>query len=127
MSRDAAVTLAWADGDYTFRLAWGELIQLQEACDAGPFVILQRLTNMQWRMNDIRETIRLGLIGGGTEPGKALSLVRDYVEARPPMENVMFARGILGIALQGAPDEQPGEAVGEAENDTTTSPTESSE
>lgn len=127
MSRSAEVTLAWADGDYTFRLAWGQLSQLQEACDAGPFVVLQRLTSGQWKVGDISHTIRLGLIGGGTEPAKALSMVRDYVESRPPMENVMLARGILGIALQGAPDEKPGEAEGEAENDTTTSPTESSE
>ena len=127
MSRSAEVTLAWADSDYTFRLAWGQLAQLQEACDAGPFVILQRLTTGQWKVGDISHTIRLGLIGGGTEPAKALSLVRDYVESRPPMENVMLARGILGIALQGAPDEKPGEAVGEAASDTTTSPTESSE
>jgi hypothetical protein len=127
MSRDASITLDWADASYVFALKWGQLIQLQEACDAGPFVILQRLSTGQWKMHDISHTIRLGLIGGGLEPAKALSLVRDYVESRPPMENVMLARGILGIALQGAPDEKPGEAEGEAENDTTTSPTENSE
>lgn len=123
MSRDASITLDWADGQHTFRLAWGELIKLQEECGAGPFVVLQRLTNMQWRVQDISHTIRLGLIGGGLEPAKALQLVRDYVEARPPMENVMFARGILGVALQGVPDEAPGEAAGEAASGTTTSPT----
>lgn len=127
MSRSAEVTLAWADSDYTFRLSWGQLAQLQEACDAGPFVILQRLTTGQWKVGDISHTIRLGLIGGGTEPAKALALVRDYVESRPPMENVMLARGILGVALQGAPDEKPGEPEGAGESDTTTSPTESSE
>lgn len=127
MSRSAEVTLAWADSDYTFRFPWSSLIQLQEVCDAGPFVVLQRLTTGQWKVEDISHTIRLGLIGGGTDPAKALSLVRDYVESRPPMENVMLARGILGVALQGAPDETPGEEQGEAESDTTTSPTESSE
>lgn len=109
MSRDASITLDWADGMYTFRLAWGQLIELQEKCDAGPFVILQRLGTGAWRMQDISHTIRLGLIGGGAEPAKALTLVRDYVESRPPLENLMIARGVLGLALQGAPDEKPGE------------------
>lgn len=127
MGRDASVTLAWADGNYTFRLAWAQLIELQEQCDAGPFVILQRLAAGTWRMEDVSHTIRLGLIGGGADPAKAIALVQRYVESRPPLENVMLARGILGIAVQGAPDEKPGEADGEAANDTTTSPTESSE
>lgn len=109
MSRDASITLPWADGDYTFRLAWGELIKLQEACDAGPQLVLDRLTARTWRMEDIASVIRLGLIGGGMEPAKALKLTRDYVESRPPLENRMLARGILALALHGAPDEPPGE------------------
>lgn len=127
MARDSSITLPWADGDYTFRLGWGQLIELQEQCDAGPFVILDRLSRGTWRLNDISHTIRLALIGGGAEPGKALKLVRAYVESRPPLENVMLARGILGLAVQGAPDEAPGEAQGEAATGSTTSPMESSE
>lgn len=124
MSRDASVTLPFADGDKTFRLAWGELIKLQEATDAGPFVVYQRLMTGRWRIEDISQTIRLGLIGGGMEPGKALAFVRDYVESRPPLESLPLAQGILGIALQGAPDEQPGESAGEETGDgSTTSPT----
>lgn len=124
MSRDAKIELDWADDTYTFRLAWGQLIELQEKCDAGPFVVLNRLSTGQWRMADVSEVIRLGLIGGGLEPKQALQLVRDYVESRPPLENVMMARGILGIAIQGVPDEKPGEAEGEATGEgSMTSPT----
>ena len=128
MGRDAKIDLDWADSHYDFRLAWGQLIELQEQCDAGPFVILQRLSTGQWKLHDISHTIRLALIGGGVEPAKAMKLTRDYVESRPPLENVMLARGILGVALQGAPDEKPGEAEGEATGSgSMTSPTESSE
>lgn len=110
MSRDAKIgPLDWADGSYAFRLGWGELIELQEKCNAGPFVVLERLTLRSWRMEDISQVIRLGLMGGGLAPDRALKLTRDYVEARPPMENVMLARGILLAGLQGAPDEKPGE------------------
>lgn len=109
MSRDGSVSLNFADGTYTFALHWGELRQLQEATDAGPFVIYQRLGSGSWRVEDISSTIRLGLIGGGATPEKALALVRDYVESRPPMETRALALGILGTALMGAPDELPGE------------------
>lgn len=106
--------LEWADGSYEFALRWGELSELQEACGAGPFVVLARLAGNQWLMQDISTTIRLGLIGGGVEPTKALRLVKDYVESRPPMENVSMARGILEVALIGAPEEPPGDSSGEA-------------
>lgn len=103
--------LDWANGSYTFRMGWGELIKLQEEVDAGPWMVLQRLSTGAWGVKDISAIIRLGLIGGGLEPGKALALVRDYVEERPPAENLSFATGILYAAVQGAPDgEQPGEA-----------------
>ncbi|TWF53265.1 gene transfer agent family protein [Neorhizobium alkalisoli] len=110
--RDAQITLPWADGDYTFRLGWGELELLQEACNAGPYVILNRLMSEQWFMGDIAHTIRLGLIGGGMKPADALKKVRDYVQNRPPAENVPYAQGILSAGLAGAPEE--GE-VGESE------------
>ena len=117
MSRDASITLDWADGQHIFRLAWGELIMLQEACDAGPQVVLHRLQTGTWRLGDIRETIRLALLGGGATPDVALKLVRDYVEARPPIENVQLAVGVLAIALLGPTDETPGEAVAAPETE----------
>lgn len=127
MSRDASIDLDFGDGTHTFRLGWGELVKVQEACDAGPYVVLDRLTAGTWRMEDIREVIRCGLIGGGMTPGDALKLVRDYVEARPPVENVILARAILSIALAGAPDEKPGEpvAANQAGTVSTISPAES--
>lgn len=109
MSRDASIELDWADGHYIFRLAWGELRQLQEKCDAGPFVILSRLRGGTWRMDDISEVVRLGLIGGGATPADALKLVRDYVESRPPLENLMLATGILSAGVI-PPADEPGEA-----------------
>jgi len=127
MSRDAKIELDFGDGAYTFRLAWGQLIELQEKCDAGPYVILSRLDGVDWRMQDISETIRLGLVGGGLEPVKATKLVRRYVEERPPLESLMIARGILAVALMGAPDETVGEpSAADQESPSTTSREESS-
>lgn len=108
--RDARVELDWADGTYAFRLAWGQLAELQERCDAGPYVVLQRLHNGTWRVEDITNVIRLGLIGGGMAPADALKKVRTYVEDRPPLENVLTAQAVLTAGLMGAPEEKLGEA-----------------
>lgn len=109
MSRDARIELDWADGTYAFRLGFGELVELQEKTDAGPYVVLHRLHSHQWKVQDISNVIRLGLIGGGMAPTDALNKVRAYVEARPPLENHTLAVAVLSAGLMGAPDEAPGE------------------
>jgi hypothetical protein len=109
--RDARIELDWADGTYSFRLGWGQLAELQEKTDAGPYFLLNRLYAGNWRIEDISQIIRLGLIGGdeAMKPVQALGLVRRYVEARPPMENLPFAVAILTAGVIGAEDEPLGE------------------
>lgn len=121
MSRDASITLPFADGDYVFRLAWGDLAKLQESRDAGPYVILTRLQTYEWHVEDISEVIRLGLIGGGLAPVKALQLTRSYVEARPPIENLPTAILVLGTAVIGNKDEVVGKKEEAASPETTES------
>ena len=123
MSRDAKVTLDWADATHVFRLAWGHLAELQEKCDAGPYVVLQRLYSGAWKVEDISNVIRLGLVGGGMEPVQALKLVRSYVEARPPMESLHTAQAVLAAGCIGAADEdssKKGEAPGRESGSSTT-------
>ncbi len=133
MSRRAELTTPWADGDYTFRLPWGQLTTLQEEVGAGPYVVLDRLRDRAPRqkpveadddaaaladgepdddvspprcgVKEISSVVRLGLIGGGLPPHKALRLVRTYVEERIPEESRALAWAILHIALYGAPEE----------------------
>lgn len=126
MSRDARVDLDWADGTYSFRLGFGQLVELQEKCDAGPYAILKRLNGGTWRIEDVSNVIRLGLIGGGMKAAEALKLVRLHVEAYPIMENLSFACAILAAGLLGAPDDPVGEQGAEnpAESVSTTSPME---
>jgi hypothetical protein len=108
MSRDGSVAIAWADGEYRFRLALGQMRELQEKCDAGPAFILGRLQSGRWLVDDARETLRLGLIGGGLKPAESLKLVQRYVDERPLLESVQPAMAVLLAALVGAGDEPLG-------------------
>lgn len=111
MSRDASVTFRWADGEHTFRLALGQVRELQEKCDAGPAELFARMFNQAYRVDDLRETIRLGLIGGGMTPAKASTIVERYVDARPLAESVDPAKAILGALIYGVEDEPLGKSV----------------
>lgn len=105
-NRHAELTVPWADGEHTFRLPIGQLRELQEKTDCGPMELLRRTANGTWRVDDVRETVRLGLIGGGMDPLRALGLVMRYVDPpRPLAESVPLAQAILSVLLFGADDE----------------------
>ena len=124
-NRNGRIELDFADGTYGFRLAIGELEELQEKTGVGPYALLRRLLANDGRVEDVTQTIRLGLIGAGQDPGAALNLVRRYVEQRSDwVTNAMIAQAVISAALVGAPEEAPGkdsapEATTEAPNSQT--------
>lgn len=106
MSVNGTVEIDWADGKYSFNIAkFDQAFELEEKCDAGMQEIFERVSQRKWRVTDLRETIRIGLIGAGTEPPKALRLIRRYVEGRPWAESVPVAQVILLAALVGVPND----------------------
>lgn len=107
MSRNARFTGVFGDGKYDFQLTIGGLEELQEKCDAGPEEIWNRVLTGGWRVADIREPIRIGLIGGGLDPVKALILVERYASAGSLSPLKPLVANIIGAALVGAPDEDP--------------------
>jgi hypothetical protein len=117
------ITEDWGDGTYQFRLGYGQWLELDQLLQVGPLALYARLLNRQWKANDLREIVRLGLIGGGCEPLKALRLVKNYVEDRPLLESVPFALKIMEAGLI-VPDgaRKPGEA-GAAPSDATNAST----
>lgn len=106
---DCAITFKWGDGEHVFALRLAQIEELQEKVDCGPLALMQRLRDGNWREADLRQVIRLGLVGGGMEPIAALKLLDRYVfPARPLMEAVVPAQAILSAALWGVEDDQPG-------------------
>ena len=142
MSRSGEVVRLWGSEERTFRLGIGEWRKVQETCDAGPAEIAARLAAWasarkrhptatfldllaagalgNWRVDDIREPIFRGLVGGGMDPTSAGRLVRDLHDERPLMENVDLALEIVLVSMIGPKDEPVGEPEGEPQTTTTT-------
>jgi hypothetical protein len=130
MSRNGSIDLDFGDGTYTFRLAIGQLRELQESVNRpriklgasliGPATLFEAVRSNNAWPHEVREIMRLGLIGGGTKPADALDLVRRYVEERPIVESSIHATLVLGAALFGSEEEavegkkQPAEMTGES-------------
>ena len=126
MSGTARAEISCWDGDHTFQLRIGEIRLLQEKCDAGPHHIFNRLGDETWRLDDIRETLRLGLIGAGLEQQKALDLIKRHVDSVPLLENVETARAVILAVLVGVEDEKLGKSAPAETTDLPHSPGESS-
>lgn len=104
-----AEEIVWAGGEHAFRLGIGELRAIEQKCDAGCAVVLMRLLSTSWKIDDVVQPIRLGLIGGGMpereaqkEVDRALTLASPYAIA------VTAAEVIRRFVMWETPD-QPGE------------------
>lgn len=117
MSANGTVTIVWAGGEDTFCLAkLGHQLDLEEKCGAGIFEVASRLYSTVFvlqqgmlggaaRVNDVREVIRLGLLGGGMSAEKAMAAVKRHVDEAPLGETVPIAYRVLAAALAGVPGE----------------------
>ena len=117
-AEDGSVSLQFGDGEYIFRIAFGQWRELQESINKprleigevpiGPMVLLRALLEGNAWPHDVREVIRLGLIGGGMKSERALVLVKRYVEGRPYFQSMAAGRTILQYAMFGPPHDQVG-------------------
>jgi hypothetical protein len=134
---ETATNLKFADGEYRFWLPWPQVLELERTCgftmldgsrrSKSIFEMFRELDNCFGVDNhgnpvftgfgnantlDIRETIRLGLIGGGegivggemvsVPPLTANQLIADYTyPARPMNESLGVAWEILRAAIYG--------------------------
>lgn len=68
----------FGDGPRSFRLTDSMVIELERLTETGIGSLFLRLTRNDFRLPDLIEVIRLGLIGGGTSPEEAARLVDTY-------------------------------------------------
>src|SRR5690606_33395855 len=102
----------------------GCIRRLQDACDAGPQHIMNRLFDGTWRDHDLREPLIQGLVGAGVQQRDAQALIEKWVDPEPKQQFIPMAQAILMAWLVGAEDEDLGEPSGEAQ--TNPSPDQSS-
>lgn len=121
------IDLEFANGEYRFQLNLPQIDEIQRACDAGILEIYGRIlaggfqaaeseillnpAGGRARAEDLIETIRQGLIGGGygtvngqrvdVKPHDAERLIKNYVLDRPIMEWWELAFAIMGACVQG--------------------------
>lgn len=125
-TRSAKITRFIHDDDYDLCLHIGELIELSEVRDCGPPAILSRLSEGAWFPQDIIETIRLGLIGGGLHPQQAKKLTERAVQSGYLLDYQTVALEALYAAMVGVPDDLPeagDDEPGEPQTPTTESAT----
>ncbi|MGI8395106.1 gene transfer agent family protein [Agrobacterium deltaense] len=114
----AIVEADFADGTYKFALTWDLASEWEKTTDRSMYAtLLHAVRTGIVNLNDAREILRLGLIGGGMEPVAALRLVRTYVENRPAAENFPLVVRVMDAAFhgKGVPDpdeEKPAESAG---------------
>ncbi|MEO7224191.1 MAG: gene transfer agent family protein [Devosia sp.] len=87
----------FGDAERDFALGAKMIQELERTTGTGLGDLFAHLTTGNYRFAEITETIRLGMIGGGTSPQEADALVRAYVatEGNPLIEAQILAAEIL--------------------------------
>lgn len=100
-------TAFFGDGEHVFALTDDMITELERLSDLGIGALYLRAVNMQFKLADLVEVIRLGLIGGGTTPERAAQLTGTYARNRPIDELYPLAFDILDARWGGAEDQEP--------------------
>lgn len=91
----------FGDSKRVFALPIPLIEQLQRKTGHGIGAIFRRMQSQEFSIQEVAEVIRFGLIGGGTDPLEADTLVKTYVEEWPLVDNVELAQNILFVRFFG--------------------------
>ena len=111
MSADGSVEVFFGDGIKRFRLGIGEFRELQEKVNGrrlemgltaiGPTTLANLLrANDAWP-DDVRDVLRIGLVGGGMKAPEVHRLLSRHFDGRPPLEFYLVAFTVLMAAFFG--------------------------
>lgn len=103
MSADA-ITLRgqfFGDGPHDFALTDAMIAELERIAGKGIGALFLAVVASQFTLVELVETIRLGLVGGGMNPQRALELVETYARNRPLAEVHPLALAIIETRYSG--------------------------
>lgn len=89
------ITRFLGDGEKPLALDDNAILELERLSSMGIGAIYLRLVRMEFRLNDLIETLRLALIGGGMSPADAFQITNSYVRNRPIAESYPLAVDIF--------------------------------
>ena len=107
-----SVVISWPGGEHRFALPLGRLRALQGTTNAGPEEIFNRFRTGTWRADDVLETLRQGLIGGGMEQEEAGPLIARIGEQHGLIDLKLAAYKVIGAALFNPDDDRVGKDEG---------------
>jgi hypothetical protein len=96
-------TAFFGDASYRFALTDDMIHELENVTAIGIGALYTRVVNSEFRISDIVQIIRLGLIGGGNAPTTAKRLVDAYAVNRPLDETLPLTLDILDARWLGTP------------------------
>lgn len=127
MSRHGEITLPFGTEERLFRLGLAEIRKIEERCAAGVPELMSRVSPLvralgaklsfaqivaggflgTWRIDDAREPILQGLIGGGMGSTEAGVLVRSLFDEKLSFEFATTAYAIMEQAWFSPPEDLP--------------------
>lgn len=109
MREPPSFTAFFGDGDRTFRLTPPLILELERITNAGIGGLSRRMFAGDFRHQELLETVRLGLIGGGETPQSAASLVATYAAPLPITELYAIALPVIETVMFGHVQKEGGE------------------
>ncbi|WP_126978545.1 gene transfer agent family protein [Frigidibacter oleivorans] len=91
----------FGDRDRDFRLTPELVAELERITGTGIGGFTRRVMATEFRLADLHATIRLALIGGGTDPQEAQALIAAYVAPRPVLDAFALAVAVLDHLMTG--------------------------
>lgn len=131
-----SIELIWGSGPQIFRFGLGQFRTLQENVNRrrlaigapllGPMDLVEALRAKNVWPDDLRDILRIGLIGGGLSPRDAHLEMAQSFDDTPPLEHVKPALAVLLSGLIGPPvavdDDEAKKKTKPANPDRSTSP-----
>lgn len=105
------ITLFFGDGEHPLLLTSPMIRELERKLTSGIGATLARFQGQTFTFDDLTETIRCGLIGGGMAPQQAHDLARIYVDQRPFFESYQTAYSVLLARFAGTDEDADPEAA----------------
>lgn len=106
-ARSASIVRFVYDDEYELCLNIGALIKLSKARECGPPIIMTRLGEGAWFVDDVRDTIRFALEGGGMPPAAAKKFAEKAVQSGYLSQYQVIAFEALYAAIVGVPEDLP--------------------